>query len=702
MTNIYLPQNDPHPERREVALNEQRRLYQYNHNKLDGIALAESVPDKDKSVNKFDWTRDIISIVLRVLSNKSLQDINEKGLRPSSIWRLLLTMGLYRLMSDRAEAGFWLKLIRGILSIVQKLQRLFGFRPKSENIEADTEAGNIDQVENRLGSLATKLQEPNDHLAKTESIQSPAKMTPSPPSRTVASPSAPPSAKAQAYASIDDLLVDLSKASLTDYQAFFKIYDDLFQLIHLPCVSKHFHEDKSFAAQRVAGANPLVIEGIDRLPDHFPVSDEHFKAVMGDQDSLAEAGREGRLYLADYKVLDTVKTSAIPDAQKYLSAPLVLFAVPKDSEQGRSLIPVAIQCEQKPGPTNPIFTPPPICTPQSQKWSWLMAKTIVQIADGNYHELISHLGRTHLLTEAFVIATARQLAPNHPLTLLLLPHFEGTLFINSAALRGLVNEGGTVDKVLSGELSESLRLSAESVQGFPFSFNEAIIPKVFESRKVHNAEQLPDYPYRDDALLIWEAIHQWVTDYLALYYTSDEAVVQDTELQAWLAELISPTGGKIKDIGEFAAGEMAPAIRTRAYLSDAIAHIIFTASAQHAAVNFPQSTLMAYVPNMPLAGYRPAPTVATGGTAQEYLDLLPSLEQAEVQMNMTYPLGSLYYTRLGDYPAGHFTDDRVQLPLEQFQRTLEKAGITIDERNSKRSTFYNFLHPDKIPQSINI
>lgn len=228
------------------------------------------------------------------------------------------------------------------------------------------------------------------------------------------------------------------------------------------------------------------------------------------------------------------------------------------------------------------------------------------------------------------------------------------------------------------------------------------MPKVFETRKVNNAEQLPDYPYRDDSLLIWEAIYQWVTDYVSLYYPSDEAVEKDTELQAWLAELVSPTGGKLKDIGEFAAGDSAPTMRTRAYLSCAIAHIIFTASAQHAAVNFPQSTLMTYIPNMPLAGYRQAPTAATGATAQDYLDLLPSLEQAEVQMNMTYPLGSLYYTRLGDYPAGHFIDENVKPLLETFQRQLEKAGITIDERNSKRATFYDFLHPDKIPQSINI
>jgi len=68
-----------------------------------------------------------------------------------------------------------------------------------------------------------------------------------------------------------------------------------------------------------------------------------------------------------------------------------------------------------------------------------------------------------------------------------------------------------------------------------------MVPKTFALRGVDNVDQLPDYPYRDDALLIWEAIHQWVADYLALYYdggnAGDNAVLRDGELQSWLADL---------------------------------------------------------------------------------------------------------------------------------------------------------------------
>ena len=40
-------------------------------------------------------------------------------------------------------------------------------------------------------------------------------------------------------------------------------------------------------------------------------------------------------------------------------------------------------------------------------------------------------------------------------------------------------------------------------------------------------KKLPDYPYRDDALLVWKNIHAWVENYLSLYYPNDAAVQAD-------------------------------------------------------------------------------------------------------------------------------------------------------------------------------
>jgi arachidonate 15-lipoxygenase len=477
----------------------------------------------------------------------------------------------------------------------------------------------------------------------------------------------------------------------------FDEYEALFQAIRLPETSNRFQEDSEFARMRVAGSNPLVIERVTALDQRFPVTEAHYQLVMPG-DSLRKAGEEGRLYLADYAILAGVKTGKvapsemIAEKQKYLCAPLALFAVPPATSKSRALLPIAIQCGQNPEET-PIISPPSQNDSDSAKWAWLIAKTIVQIADANHHELISHLGLTHLLIEPFAIATKRQLASAHPLNILLRPHFEGTLLINDLAQKRLTGKGQPVDEVLAGTYLSSQGLSATAIQSF--IFNDSMLPDTFVRRGVNDPDLLPEYPYRDDALMIWAAIHQWVSDYLSIYYESDDDVFNDTELQNWLNELLSSNGGRLNGIGQ--EGK----IRSLSYLVDATTQIIFTASAQHAAVNYPQAPLMSYAPAMPMAGYTPDPKKIDDISQQDYFDLLPPIKQAQVQLNLTYLLGSVYYTKLGDYT--NLTDARVQKPLQDFQKKLEEIESKIILRNlTHPEKSYKFLMPSKIPQSINI
>ena len=111
---------------------------------------------------------------------------------------------------------------------------------------------------------------------------------------------------------------------------------------------------------------------------------------------------------------------------------------------------------------------------------------------------------------------------------------------------------------------------------------------------------------------------------------------------------------------------------------------------------------MTYMPNMALAGYRPAPQTSIGITEADYFELLPPLSQAETQMNMTYLLGSIYHTQLGEYGDRYFTDIRVVELLRKFQDRLRKIELEINARNETRFTHYDVLLPSRIPQSINI
>jgi arachidonate 15-lipoxygenase len=82
--------------------------------------------------------------------------------------------------------------------------------------------------------------------------------------------------------------------------------------------------------------------------------------------------------------------------------------------------------------------------------------------------------------------------------------------------------------------------------------------------------------------------------------------------------------------------------------------------------------------------------------------MLPPIDQAKSQLTMTYILGSVYYTTLGEYGPSYFNDDRIQQPLIDFQDQLKAIESTIKSRNEKRVADYNYLRPSRIPQSINI
>lgn len=478
---------------------------------------------------------------------------------------------------------------------------------------------------------------------------------------------------------VDDLTVALVQGDARNLND----YETLYRTVPLPAVHAHWQSDRWFARMRLAGPNPIVLTRLETPLAHFPVTDHHYQATMGAEDSLDLALQQGRLYLADYAALHGAIPGVVPGYAKYLHAPLALFAVPREGTPDRSLRPVAIQVGQRPGPDNPIVTP-------QDEAHWAQAKLAVQTADGNHHEAVAHLGRTHLLLEPFVVATERQLADAHPLALLLKPHFEGTLFINNAAQAHLVSSGGTVERLLAGTLEFSRMAAVSDLTRFPF--DHAALPTQLALRGVADPSCLPDYPYRDDGLLLWEAIQQWVSDYLRHVYADDPMVQQDVELQAWAAELTSPLGGNVTGFGQ--GGR----IRTRAYLIDAVTTLIFTASAQHAAVNFPQYDVMGFAPAMPLANYAPA---LNNPTEAGVLAMLPPLDQALVQADLGYLLGSLYYSRLGLYPEGQFSDPALQQRLTAFQQRLATIEATILARNQHREPYPHLL-PSRVPQSINI
>jgi arachidonate 15-lipoxygenase len=277
-------------------------------------------------------------------------------------------------------------------------------------------------------------------------------------------------------------------------------YRALFATLPVPGISYTFQDDSEFARLRVQGPNNMLIAAVgDALPANFPLSAAKYSAVVNG-DTLGAALADGRLFLLDYKPLEILDPGTYGGLAKYAWQPMALFAIPPG---GSSLVPLAIQCGQDPI-DYAIFTPSPVADKQ---WGWEMAKFVVAVADGNYHELFTHLARTHLVIEAFAVATHRHLAEVHPIWALLLPHFEGTLFINEQAATSLIAANGPIDHIFAGTINSSQLAAVDARLAFDFYGK---MPRAdFAARGVGVDSALEDYPYRDDALLVWDAIHEW-------------------------------------------------------------------------------------------------------------------------------------------------------------------------------------------------
>lgn len=471
---------------------------------------------------------------------------------------------------------------------------------------------------------------------------------------------------------------DQRVSSWTEFERFFALWKAPEVLASFQ--SGEAAQDLAFAWQRVGGCNPMLLARCDRIPERFPIDAARYAALISG-DSLQKALADQRLYLADYSVLDGVALGETDGLAKYLCAPLALFVVDPASRQLR---PVAIQCGQRPGPDAPTMWP-------GEGWRWRMAKTLVQIADANWHEGVAHLGRTHLVMEAVKLAMERQLAKAHPLHVLLSPHLETTLAINHSAKTSLIARGGTVDRCFAPKIEAFGELVRTAIRTHPI--DESTPARDLRARGLDNRDALPFHPYRDDALLVWDAIESFVGEYLALYYPIDDEVARDTELAAFATELCAEDGGRL-------VGVAVP--KTIDALRALITRLIWIAGPQHSAVNFAQYPFMGLVPNMSGASYRAIPSADTPDDEAEYTQMLPPWRVATEGVTMIYLLSSLRDSKLGDYGLLHFLDLRVHPIVRALQKRLREVEATIVTRDPARLLSYPWLLPSQILQSISI
>ncbi|MEI6442608.1 MAG: lipoxygenase family protein [Nostocales cyanobacterium ELA583] len=462
--------------------------------------------------------------------------------------------------------------------------------------------------------------------------------------------------------------------------------------------------DHEFARQRLAGANPTVIRKIQPTDQGLiqSLATQPYKLANNGNVDLIKAAGENRLFVVDYPLLKDLQVTDLQPG-KYVGSPTALFY-----RTDKGLEPILIEVEK-----GRVFTP---AISGDTADDWMRAKLYVQTADATHHQLFANWTYTHLAMEALAIATPRQLPYNHPVYQLLSPHFQFLMAINNRGNSIL----SAIDNLIAPTFQTSKKLINKAYREKSFWYYSLL--NDIELRGIE-PKFLADFPYRDDSLLLWDAIAKYVTRFLQLYYPDDKAVQQDPFLQAWAEELATPLNTRPKsDFPQVptwlpkelvAESEIEPQelptypripgftkIGSLQQLIDIAAITIFTCGPQHAALNFSQFDYMSYVPNAPFANYSRPNTLAS---LEEFL---PPRDQDLLQMQLTAALSGIHWGTLGSSNLIHFVQKSDGQVLNQFQNDLSLIEGTIKGRNQQRFTDsgveYPYLLPSRIPNSINI
>lgn len=451
-------------------------------------------------------------------------------------------------------------------------------------------------------------------------------------------------------------------------------------------VTRTWNLDQEFARQRLAGIDPTVIRRVPSF-EHLPSkrlipSQELLDRVLGrkrgdprvDIDDLAAAGR---LYCCDYrKHLDGI----VLRRRRYMAAPYALFAWREGgyNDPGR-LMPLSIQLE----PNGRVFFP-------DEGHEWRVAKYWVQSADAVHGDMWSHLVQSHLVAGPFVISTHRHLPPGHPIFEVLVPHFQFTLRVNEQFPQLFAQSA--YNKSMPYTKEGRRQLIQRAYEAWDFTGNS--IDRDFEERGVASDRGLPQYPYRDDLLTLWDPVKRFAHKYVNAFYGDDAAVANDKRLQQWHQELVAPPekkGGNVRGL---------PAPLDRKTLAFIVGEIIMHFGPKHAAVHSPAADMAIFGPNA--ATFLPHPIPGDNEPVRQPFEYYPSRKAAVSSFILHYAISSIHFGQFNAHGDGM---QRAGLDLaNRLQKELVEAEEEIRARNERRFNElrmrYPYLEPSAIPNSI--
>ncbi|KAJ9616659.1 hypothetical protein H2200_000378 [Cladophialophora chaetospira] len=374
----------------------------------------------------------------------------------------------------------------------------------------------------------------------------------------------------------------------------------------VPGMLTNYTQDLLFSMERLS-LSPYQVRRLNPSSDtlQFTIDDATAMNITGM--TVQQLFEGGRLFYADYRdqknLTPTERYSAAVDAFFYIDQRLGEF------------LPLAIRTNVG---SNLIYTP------RDEPADWLLAKIMYNVNDFWYAQW-NHLASTHEVVQITYLAAIRTLSDEHPVLALLNRLMYEVYAIQPLAETLLFLPGAAVDQVFPYTGTSAQEYTTNLYQnGGSGRFQSNYFMTDLQSRGLVNSNfgpPLQHFPFYEDASIIYNAIHAFMTSFVNSYYSKDSDVRVDTEIQAWVKESQGPA-----EAIDF------PAISSRNALVDALSHMAHLVSTSHHTVNTNEllsasSTLPFHTPSL----YQPPPT-SKGAT--NVVDFLPPLAKVESQLSI--------------------------------------------------------------------
>ncbi|THC96181.1 hypothetical protein EYZ11_004344 [Aspergillus tanneri] len=342
-------------------------------------------------------------------------------------------------------------------------------------------------------------------------------------------------------------------------------------------------------------------------------------------------------------------------------------------------------------------------TPLDDENDWLFAKVAFSMND-LFHSQLYHLAATHDVAEPVHQAALRTMSSRHPVRGFLDRVMYQAYAVRPVGDEFLFNDGGLYDSSFALPNFSGKKFATEAYWAHAGHFRAAGFYRDLADRGLVGCTYGPaltSFPFYSTVSPMVDTIEDFVREFVAYYYPSDELMGQDNELQSWIRE-----ANQHAEVIDF----FPPPLVDSEALTSILSHIAFLSGIAHHALNGPTvGEASAILPLHPSSFNRPLPEEKGIASLLPYLhNETESIKQASLVVRFNRPLLEEQKGNLPQMFSGiqflSQTDTSVKRSEKRFRDRMlaisdEIRAMEFDEKGLSQGMpfIWRSIDPRKVP-----